>query len=1414
MTASPCPRSPMRCSNLERSRRVLQKHFSLPTTLKNGGKYELYELQVVSPNKSINILTPRYNKYQTTTSHACKNFDLGIPSRLKNFFEHLAQHLAWWHSQASLPTSKQCMGWFQSSRRQRYPYRIHWIIDYCWWLSRSGSSGIFFNPRSENRKHDPRFVSIPMPAKDLSEVVSKAGMCALAVGVTKHGEGFGIRCRRENATTVRAQVLPESAFVETASFEADESLYVARNVPQVSRDELTAALRKTGWEANAIKPQGMNRWLLASKDAPPASHLVLNESIVIVEPLHKKSDVVPITFTAREFKVDTTMDPNSQVVSTSTRFAEIRAQVEAQLSQTMDAKLQQANSRIEELSNTLQMVQSQAAASNSKISAEVIQLKEEQQFTRQKITEVESSVAAGNQTLISQMQAMMAKMQTDIIQSIADPDKRQKKEEKHDAFSTKSWLGRHGRRSNNPFRVAWCLVGLLLQGMMMTCAGLQVPKESWNRNLDAHDFSNLKLDTELQSVGMSNLHMHNANLMYNIWDSSTPQFFSSDEFETGSKRVGEAQNPGPWSLRTFNPTQLLGHEEEISKWPQGIFTASETSHTATAQNVIAKRFRKVDMNGIYSHPAEVHTATWGAYRGKAVGTAILSRFPMKPYPVPVDDAVHKSSRFSDAVVTVGQLPMYISVVYGPPPSSWAHENAEKIFLQAMLPALQRALAWKGPAVISGDFNRDLHDCSFWPMLKQLGWVDCAELAWEKFQFLPQPTCKDSTRKSFLLINNALAPHMTQCKTVDHHMFAAHPVLEAVFDHTYAPLTKQVWSLPRSLDEYMFDPELLHENANYVCKQRQAKFQECLQKHDADDAAREFALAFEDTIRMSAVTTDGDAVKVSPSCFGRCQKKVIKTRLITAPVIKKARDSDLNVPLGQVSLSLRRHVTQGRRLQSLCRQLKARDNNPTNANLQQCSLLWAAICHASGFEGSFQKWILDNTGMFVPTQLPDCQYIQVLYDEFMHFVQAEVAREKHQQYRQYQKLTLEDIAKGGGMSFQAVRTPSNPPPAFLSQTVEVPVTKQRWRKEGLKVVQCQQARRLQEGIPAQFQEQDVMITKVDTNLVEFDKPVRLRNACNMLITQKQTACLPQQMQTMVSNAWNQYWQAPPVDRAKAAEFVSSLSDCESCPYKEFGLESWNKMMRGVNLRSARGACGFSMKDLAMLPEVLVTWLFQLYEAVEQGMPWPVRFTLARVVMLAKPGEDCHQPTSVRPITILSSIYRLWSRFRSLQVIQHLGHIVPAQIGGVASRLSADCLMAYICDTLESAQESGSHCCGLVLDLKKCFNLVPRAPLISLMQKLNIPDEYIQGHQAMLAGLVRILELNGQVGDGHASTCGIPEGCAFSVASMVALTILAAEAIQKGNASVDVTMFADNWGCKHQTFQHCKQQLTDWKHWFIA
>ena len=247
---------------------------------------------------------------------------------------------------------------------------------------------------------------------------------------------------------MRANLMPETAFVETASFSDEETLYVLNNVPQINRDELSVALARAGWNANAIKPQGMKRWLVAAKQEPPTSHLGINGMIVVVEKAKKNGAVgQPVTMFAREFKVDTIRDPQNNVaqVSTTSRIAEFKAQMDDQIAAVVDQRLANAHARIEELQCALKEVKDNAERSHGCIASDMDHMKQEQVFTRQKLQEVEASVSSSGQAIIQQMQSMFTTMQASLEKTVqmnmtGEAEKRPRTEgtPRADPFSTKS----------------------------------------------------------------------------------------------------------------------------------------------------------------------------------------------------------------------------------------------------------------------------------------------------------------------------------------------------------------------------------------------------------------------------------------------------------------------------------------------------------------------------------------------------------------------------------------------------------------------------------------------------------------------------------------------------------------------------------------------------------------------------------------------------------------------------------------------------------------------------------------------------------------------------------------------------------------------------------------------------------------
>eukprot|EP00435_Cladocopium_sp_Y103_P057028 s96_g19.t1 len=315
-------------------------------------------------------------------------------------------------------------------------------------LARSGFAGIYVDAKDANKRHDERFAVIAVPNSSLQEIQKKASTQEKALGIVKLRDQYGIRCRREHAAVLRATLLPESAFVASDGITEGDTLWVLKHIPQeVGKDGLQNALTQAQWDAHPIRAQGQDRWLVASKTEPYSRHLCINGTYVLIEPVRKQKDQSMI-ITARQVQVDTvvTSATEGMQVASSTRIREVRAEI----SEQMEQKLQAANNKINELSNALEQFQQSQIQKDNETKSELIAMRNEQAFAKQKIGEVEASVVQSGQTVIQTMQQMMAQMQQSLETSMKSYLAKDQNEEckrprsdngqngQKDAFSTKA----------------------------------------------------------------------------------------------------------------------------------------------------------------------------------------------------------------------------------------------------------------------------------------------------------------------------------------------------------------------------------------------------------------------------------------------------------------------------------------------------------------------------------------------------------------------------------------------------------------------------------------------------------------------------------------------------------------------------------------------------------------------------------------------------------------------------------------------------------------------------------------------------------------------------------------------------------------------------------------------------------------
>eukprot|EP00435_Cladocopium_sp_Y103_P032992 s199_g8.t1 len=394
--------------------------------------------------------------------------------------------------------------------------------------------------------------------------------------------------------------------------------------------------------------------------------------------------------------------------------------------------------------------------------------------------------------------------------------------------------------------------------------------------------------------------------------------------------------------------------------------------------------------------------------------------------------------------------MYMASLYGP---TVAFKYADPVALMNRIfnQAATRGLHFQGPAAIVGDFNVTLEKLDAWPVLCQAGWVDAAQLSAVKNNHQLDNTSCDAVRHSFVLVNPDLARSLQQCRTCYPHMFSTHPVLKATFSIKTICSPVRRWTLPRSFDAFLADPQIAEEKAKALLLQSQKKWESAMNNGDIDELARKWTNTIKD---------------------------------------------------------------------------------------------------------AYAAWYQTNE----QTVLKAKQAIQ--------------------------KLDLiEDWHKGGKVAFSKVKTCDLMPLTFIKSTIECPIKRVCWTKDGRDFLPCNDPEKLDPNLPVLFQTQTAAIRGVLSNGIKLDRKVHLLSyqTKDLILRQEQTHMCPEDMHDQLFSAWNTLFQRDDPEEidhvsSEMCHLVDKIPQHQIAAMPQITCENIQVALQATKVSSSRGSDGFSTLDL--------------------------------------------------------------------------------------------------------------------------------------------------------------------------------------------------------------------------------------------
>ena len=196
-----------------------------------------------------------------------------------------------------------------------------------------------------------------------------------------------------------------------------------------------------------------------------------------------------------------------------------------------------------------------------------------------------------------------------------------------------------------------------------------------------------------------------------------------------------------------------------------------------------------------------------------------------------------------------------------------------------------------------------------------------------------------------------------------------------------------------------------------------------------------------------------------------------------------------------------------------------------------------------------------------------------------------------------------------------------------------------------------------------------------------------------------------------------------------------------------------------LRSATGLDGVSLTDLKAMPVRVLQAHCDIYSEAESRGVWAPSGIGGKGRLLSQNivSNWCQQlQTDNCPAALC---YRLWSGVRSKALLAIIGERSPAFLFGNKPHCQSSFIWTHLAWMVEDAYIGETAVAGIVADIEKAFNHLPREVVFQMGVIFGIPFATLQAWASAMGGLERRFQIRDNLGPPVPSCTGFPEGSAM-------------------------------------------------------
>lgn len=226
------------------------------------------------------------------------------------------------------------------------------------------------------------------------------------------------------------------------------------------------------------------------------------------------------------------------------------------------------------------------------------------------------------------------------------------------------------------------------------------------------------------------------------------------------------------------------------------------------------------------------------------------------------------------------------------------------------------------------------------------------------------------------------------------------------------------------------------------------------------------------------------------------------------------------------------------------------------------------------------------------------------------------------------------------------------------------------------------------------------------------------------------------------------------RSAMSVFESHSAAGHFCPVKP--SEVW-RYTRKLKTRKAPGADNVATCLVKSLPQKALVLLTKIFNGCLALAFYPPAWKSAKVIAIKKPGKDGSIPVSYRPISLLSTLGKLFEKIINARLLRATAPIIIDEQFGFRNAHSTVHQLARLAENVVQGLNQDESTGMFLLDIEKAFDTVWHEGLLYKLMKCNVPRSLVKIIQSYLCERNFKVYLDNDVTSSNRCVpAGVPQG----------------------------------------------------------